>query len=80
MIKTLTLAAALALSAGAALAAPPVCKDAKGKAVACPATPSGKQVCKDSKGRVVKCGAPGAKPAGDQPLGDALNALRAGPK
>lgn len=57
------LAAALAFSVAAPLAAAP-CKDPKtGKFIKCPEKPVKKQVCKDAKGKFAKCGTPGAKPA-----------------
>ncbi|MBP8232859.1 MAG: hypothetical protein KAY22_11190 [Rhizorhabdus sp.] len=56
-------AAALAVSTAAPLAAAP-CRDAKGKFIKCPEkAPAKKQVCKDAKGKFAKCGTPGAKPA-----------------
>ena len=92
MIRSVTaasLAFALAFPfAGSAAAAPGldakgVCRDA-GKAVKaelCKPRPApigaSKPMCRDDRGRVVACGAPGAKPAGDQSLGGALDALRA---
>ncbi|KRB86929.1 hypothetical protein ASE00_07490 [Sphingomonas sp. Root710] len=60
---SVVLAAALAFSAAAPLAAAP-CRDAKGKFIKCPEkAPAKKQVCKDAKGKFAKCGAPGAKAA-----------------
>lgn len=80
---------ALTLAAGSAAAAPALdakgqCRDA-GKPVSAslcrrPA-PAPKPMCRaDKGGQVVACGTPGAKPAGDQSLGGALDALRAPPK
>lgn len=77
-------AGALAGSAGAApsLDARGVCREAGKpvKAELCKRPPAAKPMCRDGKGRVVACATPGAKPAGDQSLGGALDALRAPPK
>lgn len=77
----------IALVAGSAAAAPGLdargqCRDA-GKSVSaalCKRPAPAKPMCRTDQGRVVPCGAPGAKPAGDQSLGGALDALRAPPK
>lgn len=81
-------AATLTLAAGSALAAPALdakgqCRDAGkpvGAALCKRPAPAAKPMCRTDQGRVVACNAPGAKPAGDQSLGGALDALRAPPK
>lgn len=65
MIRTVLLAATIALAAGSPANAAP-CRGAAGKFVKCPppaaAAPATGARCKDAKGRFAKCGTAGAKP------------------